>query len=237
MNTPKIPIGRSSFSDIRQNGYYYIDKSGLIEELLKTDATQVTLITRPRRFGKTLGMRMLADFFDIQKDSHELFAGLSISKNTELCRAWMNQYPTLFLSFKNVDGLDFASAYARLAAVISELYKSQLYLMDSKKINAYDKKLFDRIAAKTASMEEVGNSLHKLIHLMQIHYNRPVILLMDEYDVPLTKASEKGYYPQMLDVIKSLMQVIKDNASLKLSVITGCLSRDHPAAPQNDQLS
>lgn len=118
----KIPVGRSGFADIRKNGYYFADKSGFIEELLKTDATQVTLITRPRRFGKTLAMSMLTEFFDVQKDSRKLFLGLSIASNTQLCKNWMNQYPTLLLSFKNVDGLDFPSAYAQLVSVLAKLY-------------------------------------------------------------------------------------------------------------------
>ena len=107
----KIPVGVSDFRKIRENGYYYMDKSGLIEELLKTDATEVTLITRPRRFGKTLGMSMLDNFLDIRKDSRYLFSGLKISQNQELCRKWMNQWPTLFLSFKDVDGSTFGKCY------------------------------------------------------------------------------------------------------------------------------
>lgn len=223
MNMIKIPVGRSGFADIRENGYYFVDKSGLIEELLKTHATQVTLITRPRRFGKTLNMSMLAEFFDIQKDSARMFAGLSIADNKELCANWMNQYPTLFLSFRSVDGLNFDGAYARLAAVISELYKAHLYLLDSEAVNAFDKDLFNRLAAKTASAEEVGNSLLKLTQMVAAHYGRQVILLIDEYDVPLAKASEKGYYSEMLDTVKGLMQVIKDNNALKFAVVTGCL--------------
>lgn len=223
MSKVNIPVGTSSFAEIRQEGYYYIDKTGLIEEILRTESTKVTLITRPRRFGKTLGMRMLAEFFDRQKDSRGLFAGLSIEKNKELCAAWMNQYPTLFISFKGVDGLNFSAAYARLAAVISELYKKHLYLIEDDKINRYDREMFHRIAAKTASAEEVGNSLFKLTQMMAFCYGRPVILLMDEYDVPLAKASEKGYYAEMLDVMKGIMQVIKDNDALKFAVITGCL--------------
>jgi hypothetical protein len=127
----KIPVGRSGFADIRKNGYYFSDKSGFIEELLKADANQVTLITRPRRFGKTLAMNMLAEFFDVQKDSRELFLGLAIASNTHLCKNWMNQYPTLLLSFKNVDGLDFPSAYAQLVSVLAKPYKSHLYLTES----------------------------------------------------------------------------------------------------------
>lgn len=219
----KIPVGRSGFADIRRNGYYFIDKSGLIDELLKTDATQVTLITRPRRFGKTLAMNMLADFFDIQKDSRELFQGLSIAANKELCKKWMNQYPTIFLSLKSVDGLDFPSAYAQLASVIAELYKKHLYLPESGKLNLFDKELFYRIAGEQASLKDMKNSLLKLTQFMELYYGKPVILLIDEYDVPFTKASEKGYYPQMLDAAKGMMEAIKDNSSLKFAVLTGCL--------------
>ncbi len=223
MNECKIPVGRSHFADIRKNGYYFIDKSGLIEELLKTDATQVTLITRPRRFGKTLNMSMLAEFFDIQKDSRPLFAGLLVANNHELCRHWMNQYPTLFLSFKSVDGLQFSDAYAQLASVMAELHKKHFYLLEDARINPIDKELFYKVAAEKANPKEVKNSLLKLTQLMALHYQKPVILLMDEYDVPLAKASEKKYYPEMLDLIKGLLQAIKDNDSLAFAVVTGCL--------------
>lgn len=223
MNHVSIPVGRSGFADIRKNQYYYIDKSGLIEELVRTAGTQVTLITRPRRFGKTLGMSMLSEFFDIQKDSRLLFDGLYISRNKLLCDEWMNQYPTLFLTFKSVDGLDFEKAYSKLVAVVAQAYQEQLYLLDSEKVNAYEKSAFDRIASKTGTREEVENALLILTRMMAAHYEKPVILLLDEYDVPLAKASEKGYYTEMMDVMKGLMQVIKDNNSLKMAVITGCL--------------
>lgn len=223
MNEINIPVGTSSFAEIRRENYYFIDKSRLIEELLRTKSTKVTLITRPRRFGKTLAMSMLSEFFDIQKDSRELFDGLSIANNEELCRAWMNQYPTLFLSFRGVDGLNFEDAYAMLVAVIAKLYRDNLYLVESEKINHFDKELFSRMAAKKASKEEVKNALFTLTQLMKIYYGRPVVLLLDEYDVPLAKASEKGYYSEMLDTIKGIFQVIKDNDSLKFAVITGCL--------------
>jgi hypothetical protein len=142
----KIPVGRSGFADIRRNGYYYVDKSRLIEELLKTDATQVTLITRPRRFGKTLGMNMLSEFFDVRKDSRAAFAQLSIAENRELCGKWMNQYPVIFLTLRGIDGLEFEGAYAKLAAVISEIYKEHFYLMKSEKLNALDQEMFYRVA-------------------------------------------------------------------------------------------
>lgn len=219
----KLPVGRSSFADIRRNGYYYVDKSGLIRELLKAEGTQVTLITRPRRFGKTLGINMLAEFFDIQKDSRDLFQGLSVAGDSELCQHWMNQYPTLFFSLKTVDGLDFCSAYAQLSALLAELYKHHFYLMDSSRIHELDKQLFYKIAAQNANLVELKNSLSSIIKMLYCHYQKPVILLMDEYDVPLAKASEKGYYEQMLDVMKGIMYAIKDNEYLKLAVITGCL--------------
>ena len=223
MRPINLPIGRSGFEDIRKNDYYYIDKTSLIEALLKTHGIQVTLITRPRRFGKTLAMTMLESFFNIRKESGKLFEGLKISYQHELCGQWMNQYPTVFVSFKSIDGLTYADAYAQLAAVISELYKDHLYLLDSDKINSYDKRFFDQIAAKTASQNDIKNSLLRLSKMLAVQNGKPVILLIDEYDVPLTKASEKNYYPQMLDMMRGLLQVFKDNPSLKFSVITGCL--------------
>ncbi len=219
----KIPVGRSGFADIRKNGYYFIDKSGLIEELLKTEATQVTLITRPRRFGKTLAMSMLAEFFDVQKDSQKLFSGLSIIGKKELCKNWMNQYPTIFLSLKSVDGLDFPSAYAQLASVIAEVYKQHLFLAESSKLNLFDKEFFFKIAGEQGNLKDIKNSILKLTQFMELYYGKPAILLIDEYDVPFAKASEKGYYPEMLDAAKGIMEAIKDNSSLKFAILTGCL--------------
>ena len=223
MNEVNIPVGTSSFAEIRRENYYFIDKSGLIGELLKTRGTRVTCITRPRRFGKTLGMSMLSEFFDIRKDSRELFEGLSVSDNPDLCREWMNRYPVLSLSLRGVDGLDFAGAYAQLVSALAELYKEHFYIMESSEVNSLDKEIFYRIAAKKADQEEVKNSLLNLTRMMEAHYGRPVILLLDEYYVPLAKSSEKGCYREMLDVIKGLLQVIKDNSRLKFAVLTGCL--------------
>ena len=223
MHNIKIPVGRSGFADIRRNGYYYIDKSGLIEELLKTEAVQVTLITRPRRFGKTLGMNMLYEFFDIRKDSRDLFAGLSVADNKKLCKEWMNQYPVLFLSFKSIDGLDFTSAVKQLKAVFSDVCVEHYYLLGSENVNEIQKECFKLLARKTADTDDVKNGLNLLVKMLEAHYGKPVVLLIDEYDVPLAKASEKGYYNEMLDVIKGIMQAVKDNNSLKFAVITGCL--------------
>ena len=224
MNTINIPVGTSNFAEIRRKGSYFIDKSSLIEQLLKTQSTKVTLITRPRRFGKTLGMSMLSEFFDIQKNSRALFEGLSVMKNKGLCRQWMNQYPTLFLSFRSVDGLNFSGAYAQLASVIAELYKKHIYLAESERIQPLDKEQFHRTAAEKADLKGVKNSLLKLTQLMELHYQKPVILIIDEYDVPLAKAHANGYYDQMLSLIRSLLgEVLKTNSSLKLAVLTGCL--------------
>ena len=218
-----IPVGISEFEKIRKNGYYYIDKSGLLEELLREQSTEATLITRPRRFGKTLGMSMLESFFDIRKDSRELFKGLIIDQNEKLCREWMNQWPTIFISFKRVEGLDFQGAYDMLSVVVSEVYKKHLYLLDSEKVNDFDKEILKRVIEGKASVKDMKNSLVFLTHVMQEHYGRQVILLIDEYDVPVAKANSHGYYSEMLDVMRGMMQSLKDNGALRFAVITGCL--------------
>ncbi len=223
MKKVNIPVGRSDFEHIRKNDFYYIDKTGLIEELLKTDATQVTLITRPRRFGKTLGMNMMAEFFDIRKDSHALFEGLSISENKALCKDWMNQYPTIFISFRTVDGLRYEEAYASLYSTIENLYTAHFYLMDSEKLIAPQKAFIQTILEEKAKPMHIKNSLLKLTEMLYTHYGKPVILLMDEYDVPLAKASVNGYYKEMLSTIRGVMSVLKDNPALCFAVVTGCL--------------
>ena len=203
MKEMNIPVGVSDFEEIRKNGYYYIDKSGLIRELLNRRGTEVTWITRPRRFGKTLGMSMLESFFDIRKDSRALFEGLEISENRALCDEWMNQYPTVFVSFRQVDGLDFAGAYDMLTWVISELYKEHRYLLDSDRICTSDKEIAKQLEWGQASMKDMKGSLMLLTRMMQQHYEKPVILLIDEYDVPVAKANNNGYYNEMLDVMNS----------------------------------
>lgn len=224
MKNLNIPVGVSDFSEIRKKGLYYVDKTELIAELLKMTGAQVTLITRPRRFGKTLGMSMMAHFFDIRKDSRDIFEGLEISDNRTICDEWMNQYPTLFLSFKDVDGLDFSGAYEMLKVTVVELYKEHLYLLDSDKINSYDKNILRRIVEEKATVTDIKKSLAHLIRVMKIHYEKPVILLLDEYDVPVAKASSYNYYEQMMEVIKGMMSAaLKDNSSLCFAVVTGCL--------------
>lgn len=218
-----VPVGVSNFKEIREKGYYYIDKSGLIAELLDYRGVNVTLITRPRRFGKTLGMSMLENFFDIRKDSKELFEGLEISKRQDLCEKWMNQYPTIFISFRRVDGLTFTSAFDMLKTVICELYNEHLYLLNDKDTTEYQKTAFLHISRGCASETEIKGSLQLLLSMMRVHYGKPVILLMDEYDVPVAKANSNGYYNEMLEIMKGLMQTLKDNQALMFAVVTGCL--------------
>ena len=223
MKNIDIPVGISNFAEIRKNKYYYIDKTGLIEELLKTTATKVTLITRPRRFGKTLGMSMLENFFDIRKDSKLLFDGLEIADKQALCEKWMNQYPVMFLSLKSVDGNDFLTAYSQLAYEIGALYKEHDYLLESSVLGEEEKKLFWQIKERKTGKIEVMRSLQILSQLLNKHYKKEVILLIDEYDVPIAKATSNGYYKEMLEIMKGLMQALKDNLSLRFAVITGCL--------------
>ena len=224
MRSLNLPVGISDFREIIQRGYYYIDKTELIRDLLEPNLAQVTLITRPRRFGKTLGMSTLANFFDMTKDSREIFDGLEIMKYTNLCNKWMNQYPTIFLSFKDVNGRTFSSAYEMLSSTITDLYKKYLYLLDSDKINSYDKEIIERIMAGKASMTEVKKSLYLLSTSLNLYYHRPVVFLLDEYDVPIAKSSEHGYYEEMMEVMRALMStMLKDNSSLSFAVLTGCL--------------
>ncbi len=224
MNDLKIPVGISDFAKIQNYGYYYVDKTGLIADLLEKETAEVTLITRPRRFGKTMGMSMLANFFDIRKDSKALFEGLEISQNTALCETWQNQWPVLFLSFKDIDGNCFENAYNLLKFTLFRVCDAHPELIDNNQVSEDQRQIFLRLRNRTASLTEVQSSLLTLLQMMQTHYGKPGILLIDEYDVPIAKASANGYYPEMLEVIKSMMSTaLKDNSSLRFAVITGCL--------------
>lgn len=224
MKKLNLPVGISDFEKIRENGYYYVDKSGLISELLERETAEVTLITRPRRFGKTLGMSMLAHFFDIRKDSSRLFDGLEITKNKTLCERWMNQCPTILFSLKDIDGLTFLNAYNQMQMQIANLYKEYTYLLDSDEIDPDDKNLFLQIKAGNANETQISRSLNLLMRMMHRYYKKQVVLLLDEYDVPIAKASSNGYYAQMMEIVKTMMSTsLKDNLSLRFAVITGCL--------------
>lgn len=220
----RIAVGDESFDEIRKTGLYYVDKTELLYELAGQLNNKVTLFTRPRRFGKTLNMSMMASFFDINCDSKKLFEGLAISKHEEFCSEWLNQYPVLFISLIDVDGMDFESAYAQLQLVLSDYCKTVVSQFDNDRIDSADKAVFERLRYQNGSMADVKGSLKTIMRMMCAVYGRPVILLIDEYDVPLAKASEKNYYVKMLDVIKNMLSIaLKTNEYLKFAVVTGCL--------------
>ena len=224
MNGLKFPVGISNFAKIRDEGYYYIDKTNLITEILESSIAEVTLITRPRRFGKTLGMSMLADFFDVRRDSSKHFAGLAIAKHTKICNQWMNQYPTIFVSLKDVDGISFQDACAQLSLQFADLYKEYAFLLDANNIDNDDRNIFQKIKAREASLPDLSRALSTLMKILNTYYGKPVILLLDEYDVPIAKASSHGYYTEMMNIIKPLLSTsLKDNPNLCFALITGCL--------------
>ena len=237
MKKLNIPVGISDFAKIRDRKYYDGDAVALcqrvrqplkmISDLLEEETAEVTLITRPRRFGKTMAMSMLSQFFDIRKDSKAMFQGLRISEDRELCDEWMNQWPVLFLTFKDVNGLTFASAKEMLLNRIAEIYNDHSYLLEGPQVRENDRKVFEQLADEVSGNPTdamLKTSIVLLMRLMRNHYGKPVILLIDEYDVPIAKASAKGYYPEMLEVIKgSMSTALKDNDALRFAVITGCL--------------
>ena len=223
MSFLKLPLGIDRFEKLRGDNYFYVDKTGLIPDLLQQEF-EVRLFTRPRRFGKTLTMSMLANFFDVRKDSKGIFTGLQVCAHHELCAAWMNQYPVLFLSFKDVESVDFKGAYGLLQYVIAKLCKEHAYLEGSARVDPTDQEIFLRIKKQQGDSTDTKTALDTLMRMMYAHYTKPVILLIDEYDVPLAKASENGYYLEMLDVMRSLLGLaLKTNPALKFAVVTGCL--------------
>ena len=218
----KMPIGISDFETIRKRNAYYVDKSSLISELINS-MSAVTLFTRPRRFGKTLTMSMLESFFNIEKNSKNLFDGLEISKNEALCATWMNEYPVISLTFKEIEGLDFETAYEYLKEVLADIFSQYPFLIDEASTAENDKELFYNLQNCSATKAGVKKSLKLLVKLLFNYYGKPVILLLDEYDVPLAKAADNGYYKEMLDIMRGILQVLKDNNNLAFAVITGCL--------------
>lgn len=219
----KLPLGKDDFRKLRESNCYYIDKTLFIQKLLEKEF-EVNLITRPRRFGKTLTMSMLEDFFNIEKDSGENFTGLQIMENTTLCSQWMNQWPVLFLSLKSVEGMEFSRANERFKILMADVCKKYAYLEHSPKTDNDDKILFRKIKATCETDTEACETLYLLTRMMTAHYGKPVILLIDEYDVPLARASEENYYKSMLELIRALLgKALKTNEFLKFAVITGCL--------------
>lgn len=223
MKKLNLPYGIDNFAKLRTNNCYYVDKTGFIKELL-SETFDVNLITRPRRFGKTLTMSMLAEFFDIRKDSRLLFEGLEIAEDAAFCSEWMNQWPVLFITLKDVDGRKFEDAYDLLQFTIASLCIEHTYLADSDKVDDSDRARFQRLKNEGGKLSDVKGALVTLLRMMRSHYGKEVILLIDEYDVPLAKASDNGYYEEMLDVVRSFLGMTwKSNPALKFAVVTGCL--------------
>ena len=220
MEKLKLPVGIESFEEIRSEGFYYIDKTGLIRDLLNNWG-KVNLFTRPRRFGKTLNMSMLKSFFEIGADK-TLFDGLLISRETALCEAYMGKFPVIFISLKGVDGLTFEDAYGMLRRIIRTEASRHQYLRDSERISREEKEAFEEIFGTKA--EDIEDSLRLLSQLLYQHYGQKTVLLIDEYDVPLDKAFHHGYYREMVALIRGLFgQALKTNEYLQFAVLTGCL--------------
>ena len=196
----KLPVGIENFEEMRKQDFYYVDKTGLIVELLGGWG-KVNLFTRPRRFGKTLNMSMLKSFFEIGTDA-SLFDGLAVSKEKALCETYMGKYPVVFVSLKGVDGLTFEDAYKRMRDVIREEALRLSFLKASERLDADDLRSFLRILSEEDTPADTAASLRMLCTLLEKHYGQKPILLIDEYDVPLDKAYQRGYYPQMIDLIQ-----------------------------------
>ena len=223
----KLPVGIDSFEKIRKDKFYYIDKTKLIEQLI-AQWGEVNLFTRPRRFGKTLNMSMLRCFFEIGTDS-SLFDGLYISKNKELCKEYLGKFPVIFISLKNVDGFTFEEAKERFAELIGMEAERFSFLDDSDKLSENEKRRYRALIAWQEgrySMEGsvLTSSLQILSQLLAKYYGRKTIILIDEYDVPLDKAFQHGYYQEMVSLIRGIFgQALKTNSALQFAVLTGCL--------------
>lgn len=224
----RLPIGIEFFDEMIKNQYYYVDKTGMISELLRSGG-KVTLFTRPRRFGKSLNMSMLKKFFSLQGDKR-IFNELQISRDKQVCEEYMGKFPVISISLKSVDGFAYRNAYEMLCATIGNEAMKFQYLMDSTKLTDREKEQYgllikggDRIPFEMDEVTLTG-SLKTLSLLLEKHHGKQTVLLIDEYDVPLSKASEHGYYKEMAMLIRKLFeQVLKTNESLKLAVLTGCM--------------
>ena len=222
MTVKKLPVGIENFEEIRKQDFYYVDKTGLIVDLL-AGWGKVNLFTRPRRFGKTLNMSMLKCFFEIGGDK-SIFDGLVISRDKALCETYMGKYPVVFVSLKGVDGLTFDLAYQALCGIVVEEFSRLRFLIDSDKLAADEKQYLEKMLKGKYEEADIRGSLKKLSILLEKHYGQKVILLIDEYDVPLDKAYAHGYYEQMIDLIRAMFgATLKTNDSLFFAVMTGCL--------------
>ena len=229
VNNIKLPVGIENFEDMRKRGFYYIDKTGLIEQLVENGG-KVTLFTRPRRFGKTLSMSMLRSFFSIGAEA-VLFDGLYISQNEEICKQHMGKYPVIFLSLKGVEGLTFERAKYRIIELIGIAAERFDFLAESGRLSDIEKEKYKalitlRDGRYTMDEDILVSSLWLLSYLLYKHYGQKTVILIDEYDVPLDKAFQNGYYNEMVSLIKGIFgQALKTNDYLQFAVLTGCLRR------------
>jgi len=224
MSALNILIGGESFRRLREEQCYYVDKTDLLEEFLSQTPPMVSLITRPRRFGKTLTMSMLREFFDIRKDSREIFEGLKVARNKELCDEWMNKHPVFYISLKRVEGLSFAEALAGFRELISLQSSEYTYLLQSIELSESEKDALHSLFSGTNDKTLLESSLQRISVALQNHWKKPVILLIDEYDVPLACAQQNGYYHEMVSFIRNMLgATLKTNEALQFAILTGCL--------------
>ena len=222
MRKPKLPTGIDNFKKIRNGNYYYVDKTSLVEQILN-NGSEVTLFTRPRRFGKSLNMSMLQSFFEIGKDK-TLFDGLRISDNQELCEKYQGKFPVVSVSLKGINGATYEEARRFLIKTINEEARRLSVLSDSTELDETDHELLTQLKKKEMTNDSLVYSIRELTELLEKHYGSKVIVLIDEYDVPLAKANENGYYDEMVLLIRNLFEnALKTNNSLKFAVLTGCL--------------
>ncbi|WP_448754836.1 AAA family ATPase [Agathobacter sp.] len=218
----KLPIGIEDFEKIRQEDFYYVDKTRLIEQLL-AQWGEVNLFTRPRRFGKSLNMSMFQSFFEIGSEK-TLFDGLEISKNFKLCEEYQGKYPVVSISLKGINGTTYEEARGFLVKTINEEARRLSFLSESPKLDETDQELLKQLKTKEMSNDSLVYSIRELTELLEKHYDKKVIVLIDEYDVPLAKANENGYYDEMVLLIRNLFENgLKTNKSLKFAILTGCL--------------
>ena len=217
-----LPIGIEDFKEVRKDGYYYVDKTALIEQVLEK-RSKVTLFTRPRRFGKSLNMSMFKNFFEIGTDA-ALFEGLHISKNTQMCEKYMGKYPVIAVSLKGVDAATYEEAFDQLVDIMNNNAAEFSFLQNSDSLTDYEKERFIKLLDDQMNQKIMGSSMLWLTKLLEKHYNKKVVVLIDEYDVPLAKAHENGYYDKMVRLIRNMFgNVLKTNNSLAFAVLTGCL--------------
>lgn len=222
MDRKRLPVGIDDFEKIRKENFYYIDKTGLIRELLQNWA-EVNLITRPRRFGKSLNMSMLKSFFSVN-GRHEYFEGLHIRQEKKICEEYMGKYPVVSISMKGIEAGDYETAFKVAVRIMNETAADMDYLQQSDKLSDYDKERYRELLQSDMDPAAFLGSLRQLTRLLKKYYNQEVIVLIDEYDVPLSKAFECGYYDQMVLLLRGFLgQALKTNENLKFAVLTGCM--------------